>query len=345
MIDFRKIGLIPVFYLFGVDMTNADNEKGHASWVANMPKSGLFHNKSAHLGELLDVRNDSSAIHVFEELIKKQLPPIDGFTDGEVVDAIEHFFWGQRNGLAMELGALDGSAGTKSQTHSYESELGWNRILVEGDPGYRADLIRNSPKALGVNAAICQTETKVHFSNQAFTGGILDFMDKEFLRAHHKDVYKAGNPKGDTNTIDWESYMRSHRSVQLVDCIPLHLVLHKATARHVNFFILDVEGAELEVLKSINWQMVKFDVICVETDPPVRPPGYAAQVTAYLRERGYNNYTQQVGRNIWFTHPSFTPIRRPGLRADCFNGWGKSDREDRWWGDRSVPPFQPCPLE
>ena len=30
-------------------------------------------------------------------------------SDGEAADAMEHFFYGQRNGIAMELGGLDGS--------------------------------------------------------------------------------------------------------------------------------------------------------------------------------------------------------------------------------------------
>lgn len=30
-------------------------------------------------------------------------------TDGEAADAMEHYFYGQTNGIAMELGGLDGS--------------------------------------------------------------------------------------------------------------------------------------------------------------------------------------------------------------------------------------------
>ena len=60
----------------------------------------------------------------------------------------------------------------------------------------------------------------------------------------------------------------------------------------------DPQGAELEVLNSINWSLVKFDVLCIETDPPNRPEGYASKVTAFLKERGYEDHAGQVGRNI-----------------------------------------------
>lgn len=54
----------------------------------------------------------------------------------------------------------------------------------------------------------------------------------------------------------------------------------------------------MEVLNSINWSLVKFDVLCIETDPPNRPDGYAAKVTAFMQEKGYKDYSGQVGRNI-----------------------------------------------
>ena len=60
----------------------------------------------------------------------------------------------------------------------------------------------------------------------------------------------------------------------------------------------ELQGAETEVLKSINWSLVKFDVLCIETDPPNRPPGYAQKVAEYMKERGYMDYAGQVGRNM-----------------------------------------------
>jgi hypothetical protein len=93
------------------------------NWLINYPKD--FHNRSAHLGDgLVSVLNDKEQMKDFETIVDYFLPRVDGFTDGEVVDALEHFFWGQKHGLAIELGALDGSQNTKSQTVEYEKTLG-----------------------------------------------------------------------------------------------------------------------------------------------------------------------------------------------------------------------------
>jgi hypothetical protein len=74
--------------------------------------------------------------------------------------------------------------------------------------------------------------------------------------------------------------------------MPVLLLTARCTL-HVHY-----QGAELEVLKSINWSLVKFDVLCIETDPPNRPEEFASKLTEFLGEKGYINYSGQVGRNI-----------------------------------------------
>jgi hypothetical protein len=54
----------------------------------------------------------------------------------------------------------------------------------------------------------------------------------------------------------------------------------------------------MEVLNSINWSLVKFDVLCIETDPPNRPVGYAEKVAAFMKSKGYLDHAGQVGRNM-----------------------------------------------
>jgi hypothetical protein len=156
-------------------------------WLINYPAD--FHTRSSHLGDgLLDVRNSSEQMKEFTNMVDFFLPRVDGYTDGEVVDALEHYFWGQRNGLVIELGALDGSPQTRSQTYEYEKSLGWRRILIEGDPQYKDHLNERSPMAFNVLAAMCSHQGQLHYSDQAYTGGILEFMGHDFLRDYHADV-------------------------------------------------------------------------------------------------------------------------------------------------------------
>lgn len=105
-----------------------------------------------------------------------------------------------------------------------------------------------------------------------------------------------------------------------VECLPLSSVFQGINVTHVNFFVLDVEGAELSVLESIDWERVQFDVLSIETEKENRRPGYAADVASYLLQKGYEHVQNVPGRNSWFKHTDFIPSRRPTIVEGCFNG-------------------------
>ena len=141
-----------------------------------------------------------------------------------------------------------------------------------------------------------------------YIGGILEFMGSTFLTKFFPKLYRAMTPSGNISSLNFDAYPE----VNVVECIPLAHVLSKAHVNHVNYFILDVEGGELEVLKSINWHHVTFDVLCIETDEVNRPSGYTATISSFLALKGYVNATAQQGRNTWFTHKDFIPSTKPG---------------------------------
>ena len=178
-------------------------------------------------------------------------------------------------------------------------------------------------------------------------GGIVEFMSAAFVKNYHASLHKYLPVSSDgvskvafnVSLVDWASALRDLSYIREVECVKLGLVLRDARVSHVNLFILDVEGGELEVLKSVNWKRVTFDVLCVELDG--RPPGYADSVRAFLEPRGYFNHTS-VGRNNWFVSRGFVPSRKPGLSEGCFNGVRKAQREDAWFLNRRTPPFKRC---
>ena len=148
------------------------------------------------------------------------------------------------HGLAIELGALDGTPATQSQTYELEKRLGWRRILVEGNPRYRNALLTECPKAFSVNAAICANNGSVHYienKSRKYVSGIVEFMDEIFLKRFHPQVYDARAQHEGWSSVQWSAFPE----VQEVACLPMHTVLHRANARHVNFFILDVEVAKI----------------------------------------------------------------------------------------------------
>lgn len=212
--------------------SNAEDISVHGAWVLNYPHD--FHNRTAHLGDKMeDARRDQTRIEQFKSFIDRTLPNVEAQTDGEEVDAIEHYFWGQRQGLAIELGAMDGSAGTKSQTVDMEKLFGWRRILIEGNPAFSKDVVKSFPNAFSINAVICAHHASVHFVDAPHTGGILEYMPNNTVKEHFPQLY---NPAG-VSAID----VSKHTEVRKADCLPLSTVAHKARTRHVHYFILSVQ--------------------------------------------------------------------------------------------------------
>ena len=85
-------------------------------------------------------------------------------------------------------------------------------------------------------------------------------------------------------------------------CHPLAAILPKFGLHHIDFFSLDVESAELEVLSTFPFQTTTVGVFCMEADE--HDPAKNAAVIALLESQGYN-YHGHVVRNDWVVHSNF----------------------------------------
>ena len=217
-----------------------------------------------------------------------------GGTDNEAYYGVRDFFWGQMDGIVLELGAVDGVI--SSQSVELEHLLGWHRILIDANPDRTAKMSSTSPKALAFNSAICKRRRTVHFviSHWGDVSGIIEFMSPTFIKQMHPYLLRV-------NESEWT---KQFKNVREVPCVPLQHILNYANISKINFFLLDVEGGEMEVLSSIHYESVVFDVIVVETECEkkiLRPTGYEMKVITFLSHQGYIKVMCK-GRNTWFRH-------------------------------------------
>jgi len=91
----------------------------------------------------------------------------------------------------------------------------------------------------------------------------------------------------------------------LVPCLPLADLFDALGVQRVNFFSLDVEGAELAVLRTVNVSWVEFGVICVESDGNNREKD--AAVVSLLEGVGYRCAPEVFAplHNDWFVSERF----------------------------------------
>eukprot|EP00960_Hanusia_phi_P060434 764504-Hanusia_phi.AAC.7 len=162
---------------------------------------------------------------------------------GEDYFAWSRFFRNKTGGTFLELGALDGS--TYSNSFYFEHALMWRGVLVEADPANFQLLAKNRPEQVLVHAAICKEVQEVHYltSGGSAVRGIYEFMASSFVRYWHKTM-----------------------SMQKIMCLPLSAILSFLRVSYVDWLSVDVEGAELQVLESIDFSQVKFGVISAEVD-------------------------------------------------------------------------------
>ncbi len=192
------------------------------------------------------------------------------------------------NGTFLEMGAVNGVA--MSNTLHFESDFRWTGVLIEANPDMYKHLIYNRPGATTVHAAVCDKEQEVHYSRSSAVGmrGILEFMKEEHIE---RWLYRNNEQK----QAVWNAALK-------MMCLPLSTIF--ATIGYpdtngvwvVDWFSLDVEGAELEVLSGINFENFLFKVITVEA---IGNGPKDTAVARLLSRHGYEKHGSD-GINNWF---------------------------------------------
>lgn len=146
-------------------------------------------------------------------------------------------FLNYKDGFFIELGAMNGI--TYSNTLFFEKTLGWKGMLIEPTNQYE-QLIKNRPNCINYNYAISETEGEVKFLGNHALGGIVDTMHE-----NHRKGWKL-------DTLGSEYTVKS---------IPIKKLLQKHNIQKVDFFSIDVEGGEIEVLRTYDWKIPTYVVL------------------------------------------------------------------------------------
>ncbi len=175
------------------------------------------------------------------------------------------------NGFFVELGANDGIA--QSNTLHFERFRGWSGILVEPTPHNFMRCRANRSERTRVFCCACTSFdypdrfVEIAFSNLMSTPIGLD-SDIPDPMAHAEEGRPFLAPSEDVFTFGARAR-------------PLNELLIEAAAPPViDLLSLDVEGAEMEVLKGIDHTRFRFRYVCIECRDTDR-------MVAYLAGQGY----------------------------------------------------------
>lgn len=161
----------------------------------------------------------------------------------------ENIFKNKKNGIYIELGAVDGII--QSNTKFFEDTLDWTGILIEPNLEMYEKLKLNRPNNFLFNNLISNKKEELDFlSMESITpvAGIIETLPKE----HYTKFYEN------------DKYTKLKKQIVKIKPTTLTDIINKTNFTHIDLLSLDVEGHELEVLKSYDFK-INIYVILIET--------------------------------------------------------------------------------
>jgi FkbM family methyltransferase len=181
----------------------------------------------------------------------------------------KYVFKGHKNGFYVDVGAHDGI--TFNNTHYFEKQKNWNGINVEPIKTVFDKLVSNRPNNNNINCAVCNNDGETEFvCNTGYTEMISGIKDTFDLRHWKRLDYENEKMNGSTEIIR-------------VNTKKLETIFNENKVTHVNYLSIDVEGAEFEVIKSINFDKVFIDVIGFENNYN----DVSIPIVEYLQKRNF----------------------------------------------------------
>ena len=199
-------------------------------------------------------------------------------SEEEVMNQV--FFKNKNNGVYVEIGALDGLrfSNTLKLHHCYN----WTGILIEGMKSNFERLQENvktsRPDRVEIHyGAVCSPPT----TTVSFVVGLVDATNGD--AGEMSDSFKKRWTVPNSETIE-------------TPCFPMKYFLKNQ--QHIDFFSLDVEGAELTAIETIDFSTTEIDVFMIELDNHNLHRNY--KVRQVLFSLGYKECVQVVARSAVF---------------------------------------------
>ena len=187
------------------------------------------------------------------------------FSEDNQDSFVDNYFKNMTNGIFFEVGAADGVL--FSNTLYLERERKWTGVLIEPNKHLYDSLVSVRRKSYTINSCVSLDEniSVVNFLPAMLLGGVLKNLKEQKLLMNR---VKLINP---------------NIKPEKVLCIPLKSIAKAIGITHIHFLSLDVEGAELDVLKTIPFSQIVIDLIMVDYFVPNSKTASQKRLNEYRR--------------------------------------------------------------
>jgi len=187
---------------------------------------------------------------------------------------VNDFFHKRREGFFVEIGGYNGE--TNSNTLLLEKHYGWKGLLVEANPYLYKQMLEKDRKCYMINCCISNDEPEMTF----LLADALTAADNVLSKEHKDRIDKEEN-----TSISSMHYGESVKT----QCFSLMDILDVIGRRHIDYFSLDVEGGEMYILKSIDFDKLDITYFTIETDQ------HRDDILKFMEEKGYEHRHHLMG--------------------------------------------------
>lgn len=186
----------------------------------------------------------------------------------------------KRNGVFVDVGAADGE--TNSNTLFFEESRDWHGLLIEPHPtaAEACQARRSSPV---VECAILSRSDNYLTEFRAIDGEYSQ-MSYAIDRADRLNIDRIAK---------YAQKSPLEESIIMVQVCPLQALLDKFSLHHIDYLSIDTEGADLDVLQTIDWTRTTATVISTEKQANPIP------IDSFLTSIGYRLIHDLGWENIW----------------------------------------------
>lgn len=186
-------------------------------------------------------------------------------------------FRGLRSGVFVDVGAHDGE--TISNTAFFEKHRGWTGVCVEARGELAKKCREARPASAVVECAVANREGEMMFlACEGYTdmlSGLIETMPMQTKSRIEREQRANGG---------WAE-KRPTQVCRLAD------ILEGVSIKRVHYLSVDVQGAEFEVLQSIDFDEVQVDVVNFAANYP----DTVGHIIEYMEAKGYER--------VFYNHP------------------------------------------
>jgi len=153
----------------------------------------------------------------------------------------------KRNGFFVEAGGYDGE--DFSNSLFFELERNWTGILIEPIPSFYKKILKKNRKIFSINCCIANKRP---------------FVAKFQIAGGFSNRISVVNDHFQNRVDEYNSKTSQKKTFIYVPCFSLYTILKAINVAKVDYFSLDVEGGEFEVLKGINFNKLNITTFSIE---------------------------------------------------------------------------------